>query len=363
MSALFTLVATAAVPATAAEPTPTTVEQDVDQLYRYATDLMAALPQTASEGLKSLMDAPFPDTTGHRASAASKKCVAGALEAYTDGLFAPLTPLDSKAGASLSYLSGLYARRIASDKTAQVFGTDGQYTARANATIKKLRDFWDIEGRNIQLIAWKGTDAGNKTKMEQTFALGFPPAVARKAAALANKVLFEVPALRGGRDPLLTLNAFSLSAAEPGGKRVVLGDGMLDAFGAIGFDDVSVETALSHEYGHQLDYAHHNSPTDKSKIMGPDAYSGYFVAHPEGGAFDSRSQQEVTHLYSALGVCGSTVLGTSDQRKAASAWGESQADPNRIIPSAEMISKFRQEYPKLVMPPAPTAPRSRGSLR
>ncbi|SFW77915.1 M48 family metalloprotease [Amycolatopsis australiensis] len=347
-----------AVPAAAAEPP--TVDQDVAQLYQDVVDLYNGLPADALRDVDRLVESPIP-RIGPRTQAAQDPipgCTEGSLLTYANKLAAQLTPLENKAFDALSGLSQLYVQGVASDKTPQVFGTDGQYTPRATETIDKLRGFWDIESWNIQLVAWKGTDLGSQAKMAQTFSLGLAPAKVKNAAALATKVLYEIPALQGGRHPLLTLNAFSAPAGSLGGKRVALGDGLLDTVDLLGFDDVSVESVIGHEYGHQVDFAHDNHPRNESSEMGPDAYGGYFVAHAKGYAWNARTQQEVTYLDASIGDCYHSH-GTPDQRKAAGAWGEkqatSQADPNRIIPSATMIEKFQREYPKL-MPPATDQP-------
>lgn len=348
------LVLATAVPANAAAPT--TVEQDVAQLYQYVVDLYNGLPADALRGVDRLIDSPIPHFGPQRRAAQGPipGCTEGSLLTYADKLAAQLTPLENQAFNALSGLSQLYVQGVASDKTTQVFGTDGQYTPRATDTIERLRGFWDIESWNIQLVAWKGTDLGSQAKMAQTFSLGLAPAKVKAAAALATKVLYEVPALQGGRHPLLTLNAFSAPADSLGGKRVALGDGLLDTVNVLGFDDVSVESVIGHEYGHQVDFAHENYPRNESSEMGPDAYGGYFVAHAKGYAWNARTQQEVTYLDASIGDCYHSH-GTPDQRKAAGAWGEkqatSQANPNRILPTATMIEKFQKEYPKL-MPPA-----------
>ncbi|MEV5717666.1 M48 family metalloprotease [Amycolatopsis mediterranei] len=344
----------------AAADAPSTVEQDVAQLYQDVIDLYNGLPADALRGVDRLIESPVP-RIGPRSRAAQGPipgCTEGALLTYANKLASQLTPLEGQALDALSGLSQLYVQGVTNDKAPQVFGTDGQYTARATDTIARLRGFWDIESWNIQLVAWKGTDLGSQAKMAQTFSLGLAPAKVKAAAALATKVLYEVPAMQGGRNPLITLNAFSAPAGSLGGKRVALGDGLLDTVNALGFDDVSVESVVGHEYGHQVDFAHDNYPRNESSEMGPDAYGGYFVAHAKGYAWDARTQQEVIYLDASIGDCYHSH-GTPDQRKAAGAWGEKQAtsqgNPNRIVPSATMIEKFQKEYPKL-MPPAADQP-------
>ncbi|WP_027927447.1 hypothetical protein [Amycolatopsis benzoatilytica] len=358
LAALTVATAAPALAAPAKAAAPTSVEQDIAQLYQDVEDLYNGLPPNALHGVDPLFQSPIPRPGQMKAHAGPiPGCTEGSLLTYANQLASQLSPTDSKALSALGAISQLYTQGVATDKSPQVFGTDGQYSGRASATIDKLRGFWDIESWNIQLVAWKGTDLGSQDKMVQTFKLGLDPKRAQEAGALATKVLYEVPAMQGGRNPLLTLNAFSAPADSLGGKRVMLGDGLLDVVNHLGYDDVSVEAVVGHEYGHQVDFAHKNYPNNESGEMGPDAYGGYFVAHAKGEAWNARTQQEVTYLDASIGDCFHSH-GTPDQRKAAGAWGENQAvkqnNPNRIVPSATMIDRFQKEYPKL-MPPATAA--------
>ncbi|ATY09119.1 hypothetical protein CU254_00425 [Amycolatopsis sp. AA4] len=352
---LVAAAAGAAVPAAAA-PKPSSVEKDIAQLEREYEDLLkATYSASALSEAKPRIEAPVSGS-GRKAEGepgAIPGCTPGPQDSEYNKLRAPLTDVEKRAVDVIGGLDYLYASVVANDKTPQVFGTDGQYTARAAAAIDKLRGFWDIESWNIQLVAHKGTDAASPEKMTQTFARGFAPARAAAAGALASKVVHEVPALQGGRNPLLSLNAFASPPGDPGGKRIVLGDGALELDARAGFGDVSVEGTLAHEYGHQVNFAHHNSPEDESGELGPDAYAGYFLAHAKGAAWDARAQQEFAYLSASNGDCEHSH-GTPEQRKAAAAWGEKQAltqdNPNKIVPSATMIEKFRKEYPKLMKP-------------
>ncbi|GAA3586979.1 hypothetical protein GCM10022222_84600 [Amycolatopsis ultiminotia] len=323
------------------------------QLTDDVTSLLNVLAADASSNVHPLIDSPV-SRFGRHSNATQEQasdCTAGSALTKAAKLQAELSPLEQNALEALSNIGTLYALNVADDKNPQVFGTDGQYIPRATAAIGKLRCFWDIESWNVQLVAWKGTDLGSEAKMKKTFGLGLAPAKAQEAAALTAKVVQEIPALQGGRQPLLTLNAFSAPANELHGKRVLLGDGLLDVFGTLGFGDVAPEAVLGHEYGHQVDFANGNSPGDESRELGPDAYGGYFLAHAKGDAWNARTQQEVTYLDASIGDCAHDH-GTPDQRKAAGAWGEklatSQANPNRIISPASIIEKFQKEYPKLV---------------
>lgn len=331
------------------------LDKDVAELSRDVADLVKAIPTPEAD---RLYDSPVDRDTPLRRDTSKPMagCTQGALLSYADKLTKQLPGKQQQAAGLLSVLGQLYSSGVATDSKPQVFGSDGQYTPRSKATITKLRKFWDIESWNIQLVAWKGTDTASKQKMTKTFGLGFAPKRAAQAAALANKVLFEAPALQGGRNPVLSLNAFSAPEGDLGGKRIALGDGILDALDTLGFDKVSAEAVIGHEFGHQLDFANDHSPSNESAEMGPDAYSGYFVTHANGESYDARDQQEVTYLDAAIGDCMHSH-GTPAQRKAAGAWGEqlaaNQPNPNRVLPSATMVAKWQKEYPKLNPPSSP----------
>ncbi|MCE7002469.1 hypothetical protein LWC34_06440 [Kibdelosporangium philippinense] len=321
--------------AVAAEPS--TIEQDVAQLVKDVED--------AENGHAQDIADPFLDVgIGQNRDAG---CTEGALVTHVKKLAARLTPLEQQAVDAFTSLGRLYVQGVVSEEQPQAFGSAGQYSARADATIRNLRSFWDIEGRDIQLVAWKGTDLGKQAKMKLAFEIGMTPVKADKAAANARKVLFELPAMRKGRNPLLTMNALSTPPGSVGGKRVLLGDGLLDVASEFGFGDVSVETIVGHEYGHQLNYANDNHPNDEARELGPDAFGGYFVAHAKGRAFNASAQRKVGELNASIGDCD-RGHGTPNQREAAAVWGQKQAALGEILPSATIIARFTKDYPGLV---------------
>lgn len=351
---LCAVVVATAVPAAAAQPAGSTSDQqDVTQLTKDISDLVAAVPELQNE-FHPLFDSPaLRDSPLRQAGATSQPipgCTVGALQTYANQLNDQLSPLDQEVVGDLGVLGEFYSLVRASDQQPQSFGSDGQYTPRAEAVMDKLRSFWDIKSFQIELTAWKGTDLGSEEKMGEVFGLGFAPAKAKEAAALANKVLFERPAMEGGRNPLLSLNAISSTANDLAPEHIALGDGVLDVADALGYDNISVETVLSHEFGHQVDFANNDTRPGPISEMGADAKGGYFLAHAKGEQYDPRQQQEVTYLDGAIGDCMDDH-GTPQQRMAAGAWGEnvatSQADPNRVIPSATFKAKWEKEFPKL----------------
>ncbi|WIX79292.1 hypothetical protein QRX50_00285 [Amycolatopsis carbonis] len=350
--ALSLLALATAAPASADEA-PSTVDQDVTQLTQEVDDLAAIVYGSGLNNADSLFDSPAGPAAAARGFAASDPagCTDGALVTYARGLEAGLTPTEDQAFNTLSLLVEMYAEGVETEQTAEPFGTDGQYTARAAATITKLRAFWDIDSSDIQLVPWKGTDLADRAKMTKMFAIGFSPVRAAQAAVLTDKVLDELPVFQNGSNPLLTLNSYAVPAGYLGGRRVVLGDGELETMRMLGVEDVSVEAIVGHEFGHQVNFANGNNPADESSEMGPDAYAGYFVAHAKGMGFNATLQQHVGNLNADIGSCNRNH-GTPEQRRAAGQWGAdqatSQADPNEIVPSGTMIDAFKAEYPVIM---------------
>ncbi|WP_326568834.1 hypothetical protein VSH64_45005 [Amycolatopsis rhabdoformis] len=350
--ALSLLALATAAPANA-DTAPSPADQDVTRLSQEVNDLASIVYGSSLRAADTHFDSPAGPAAAQRGFAGSDPatCTDGALVTYARGLEAQLTPTEDEAFNTLSLLGEIYAEGVETEKTAEPFGTDGQYTARAMATITKLRAFWDIDSADIQLVPWKGTDLADRRKMTKAFALGFSPLRAEQATVLTEKVLAELPVFQGGRAPLLTLNSYSVPAGSMGGRRVVLGDGELDTTRMLGADEVAVETIVGHEFGHQVNYANDNFPADESSEMGPDAYGGYFVAHTRGAAFDARLRQQVGDLNADRGSCN-RGHGTPEQRRAAGQWGEDQAlgqaDPYAIVPSAKMIADFKVEFTEIM---------------
>lgn len=136
---LAALTVATAVPATAAPQAkaaePTSVEQDIAQLYQDVEDLYNGLPANALRGVDPLFDSPVkrPGQQAHAAQGPIPGCTEGSLLTYANKLASSLNPTEAKALSALSAIGQLYTQAVASDKTPQVFGTDGQYTPRSRA--------------------------------------------------------------------------------------------------------------------------------------------------------------------------------------------------------------------------------------
>jgi hypothetical protein len=106
---------------------------------------------------------------------------------------------------------------------------------------------------------------------------GFDPAISEYAADLLIQVLNEIPQYRKGDHPIFTFNAFASpdDFIPPVGaipKKITMGDGILEAFTALGFDDVAPPAILARAFTNNQ---HPGTPTQRMAA----AEWGYSVAN------------------------------------------------------------------------------------
>ena len=106
------------------------------------------------------------------------------------------------------------------------------------------------------------------------------------------------PMVNGGNHPLFTFNAFAFSGPEFGiPDKIVMGDGVLDGFKALGFDDVALAGHLRSRVRapHPVRaWLHRRAPpgadratvdeaelTRHNELMA-DAFSAYYLTHSRG---------------------------------------------------------------------------------
>ena len=104
-------------------------------------------------------------------------------------------------------------------------------------------------------------------------------------------------------NPLWTLNAFAFSgegetdpfiAALP--DKLIMGDGIIDAYDAIGLGDVGIRVIMAHEFGHHVQFelgVFDTGPTDpaeatrRTELMA-DAMAAYYGTHKKGLALNKK---------------------------------------------------------------------------
>ena len=202
---------------------------------------------------------------------------------------------------------------------------------------------------------------------------GFDREWAAEYAEFVTRVVATTPVFRHGNNPLFTLNAFVFT---PEGKdptlfagvqdKLIIGDGMLDAFSALGMTDVAPRAVLAHEFGHHVQFEDNlfDSPltgaeaTRRTELMA-DAMGTYFLTHSRGLSLNTRRVLEGEKTFYEVGDCAfddPTHHGTPHQRLNASTWGArlamSAQKQGHILPSLRVARLFDNALPAIVAPDA-----------
>ena len=257
------------------------------------------------------------------------------------------------------------------------FGYDGTYTHRMNKVERDVKNFWDIKSDDIQVLAMHGTVLADPSRTVPTYEnpnfLGLPAAVAQTWAADVQNVIQTEPTVNGGNHPLFTFNAFAISAPEIGiPDKIVMGDGVLDAYAVIGFDDVAPQAIFAHEFGHHIQFERNYfdelpSGADPATVdqaertrhneLMADAFAGYYLTHKRGAALNAKRVAEFLEVFFQAGDCAFTNPGhhgTPAQRMRAAEFGFSVAHEaqkqGHILTAAQVHARFEAAYPSIVAP-------------
>lgn len=259
--------------------------------------------------------------------------------------------------------------------------TDPRYALRPDDrtqlthTFRDAKRFWDISSRDMQLHAMHGSMLTDRSRVARVLmrGFGFDRAWADEYAEFISRVVAATPAFEDGNNPLFTLNAFAFT---PAGKdpelvagvhdKLVFGDGLLDAFAALGMTDVAPRAILGHEFGHQVQFQDnlYDSPltgaeaTRRTELMA-DAMGTYFLTHSRGLSLNTRRVLEGEKTLYDVGDCSFDAPnhhGTPNQRLRASQWGArlatSAQKQGHILPSLTVARLFDQQLPAIVAPDA-----------
>lgn len=253
------------------------------------------------------------------------------------------------------------------------YALDEAHRSELTSSFRAAQRFWDTDGSDIALMGMHGDLMRDPARLTPLigFLYGIPESEAAEWAALVVEVVTGDPGLADGDSPLFTLNAFAWSgegdpvlSSLP--DKLVFGDGMLDALGAIGVGDVGPRAILGHEYGHHVQYDRDlfDSPltgaeaTRRTELMA-DAFGTYFVTHKRGLALNTARVLQAEQSFYEAGDCSFTSAGhhgTPDQRLRASTWGASvAADAHKqghVLPSLTLDAQFEAQLPVFVAPDA-----------
>jgi hypothetical protein len=277
--------------------------------------------------------------------------------------------------AAITYmfeLPAIYEYFFSTVSANQEFGLNGEYTQILAKTFKDLKRFWNIQSDDIALIAMHGSVLRDKAKLMQTYTVvfGLSPTDAEYYADLVLQLLHTYPQYRNGDHPIFSFNGiaapkFNLPSNGVVPYRVILGDGVLDGYTAIGYGDVAPQALIAHEYGHILQYKlglirdiiDIDSPETSRRIeLMADAFSAYYLSHARGAAMQWKRVKQFLQVTYNAGDCDFTNLyhhGTPTQRMAAADWAYTLASnaqkQGHILSVQEFIALFNAHFSEIIM--------------
>jgi predicted metalloprotease len=142
-----------------------------------------------------------------------------------------------------------------------------------------------------------------------------------------------------------------------------VGDGILEAYDAIGLGDVGPRVIMAHEFGHHVQFelgvfdggpADPAEATRRTELMA-DAMASYFGTHKQGLALNRKRVADALLSFYTVGDCyfdDPGHHGTPLQRQRAADWGAdlaAAANPRSyIIPPARFVQLFEAALPHIV---------------
>ncbi|QCX38306.1 hypothetical protein FF125_07620 [Aureibaculum algae] len=220
------------------------------------------------------------------------------------------------------------------------YGVNGEFTNQLNRTFKDLKRFWNINSSDIYMVPLSGSTYLNFDRLVEIEALYYPSQSDEENEFYAQFVqdLFGTETYWNYNHPLFSFNAFALSTTNSFIQdRIVMGDGILMGYAAIGLDDVAPQAILAHEFGHHIqfengyfiDVAEEDQPeaTRRTELMA-DAFAAYYLTHKRGATMNWKRVEQFLEVFYNIGDCGFDNPGhhgTYEQRLAAAKWGRDLA--------------------------------------
>ena len=173
--------------------------------------------------------------------------------------------------------------------------------------------------------------------------------------------------------PIFTLNAFAFSDEDQEvflnfgllPDKIVMGDGILDAYAELGLDGTASDLIYAHEFAHHVQYElqafgpYTPEATRRTELMA-DGFAAYYLGHARGARFRHDRLEENLLSSREIGDCAFSNPGhhgTPNQREKAVQWGidttESAANQGHIYSSQSMVELFDAALPVLIAPDAP----------
>jgi len=240
-------------------------------------------------------------------------------------------------------MANLYAIHFENSPDNQYFGVNGEFTDQVNKTFVELERFWNIPSINMIKAAAHGSMMQDRSKVLKMYkqVFGYSDSKANQYADSIAVLLKTYPQFLKGDHPAFTFNQFAIpdttvTNVGPIRAKIIIGDGLLQGFDALGYGDNAPQAILAHEFGHQIQYdlgilktGMKLVPKTSRRIeLMADAYAAYFLSHARGAAMKLTDVQQVAEVFFNTGDCDFTVdthHGTPTQRRAATEWGHNLA--------------------------------------
>ena len=216
-----------------------------------------------------------------------------------------------------------------------------------------------------------GADIADDAEMVPLLEFGFGVST-EVAQEILDFVQEVIEATIGYDHPLFTLNAFAVPGEEVPGfgsfpDKLVMGDGILDFYEAIGLATNAPDFIHAHEFAHHVqfetgviddDFVFEAEATRRVELMA-DAFAAYNLAHARGASFQTKRIVDIVTSGFEVGDCffdNPNHHGTPNQRAAAAEWGADLAQTTKprgkILSSYQMLELFDAELPSIVAPDA-----------
>jgi hypothetical protein len=338
------------------------------------TPTAAASPAATSQ--RQLVDNPAQAALAQGVT--PSECGPTLLDDYVDQLFAEMT--DEEFAFLVQHQVTLFN---VPTYDALFFGTTGDpdYALESHAnqiqhTFRDLRRFWDIESADIELMAMHSDDLLDANRIAKTLTTMVEAGqiAPMTPAQIQNEATTVAQFMQTHGDfynnPLWTFNAFAFSGEDETNPimaslpdKLIVGDGILEAYDAIGLGDVGPRVIMAHEFGHHVQYelgVFDTGPTDpaeatrRTELMA-DAMAAYFGTHKRGLALNKKRVADALLSFYTVGDCqfdDPNHHGTPLQRERAADWGADLAAAAKprsyILPPATFVELFDAALPQIV---------------
>lgn len=299
---------------------------------------------------------------------------------FSDFIALSIADVDPAVLFTLTALGAMNASRL----DGWLFGTedDPNYALPGDAkalgkAFTKAERFWPAQSDEIRFLGIHGELFQDRDRIIRLVevALGLPPAAAAAYADGAMALVASQPALRGGDNPIFTLNAYAPTSDDPSapayaagaGDAILIGEGLVDWMAWDGIDPKLLQSAVAHEYGHHVQYeaglfdSIPPSPLENRRLeLMADALGAYFGAHRTGLNERGEPLESWHRMMFEIGSCDGDDLdyhGTPDQRWASSDWGADLAldiqSQGHQLQVADLMTQFDAALPMLLAAEAP----------